>query len=279
MRSSFWLFFVVLILACTSVRAQGYTGKWRAQLRASALDIQQDYLLELDLKQEGNKIVGTRTLYLKNYENMVILVEGEVDGNGDLAVRSKNVINYKLPDSTFVVKSFSYSFKKDKYNQDVMAGIFRPQEDESKKSMRMLSPQFYDAVYKVPVQSVFKRLVETFSNTADSIVKAQNPSVKETATLPGTIETLIEHTLTIPEADVTIDLYDNGTIDGDIVTVLINDRVVSQHEKLGIAPISIKIKKEDLAATTTIIMQAENLGDIPPNTALMLITVAGKRYD
>ena len=74
-------------------------------------------------------------------------------------------------------------------------------------------------------------------------------------------------------------MYDNGTIDGDIVTLILNGKVISENQKLGITPITINIKKDELMDTTMVIMKAENLGDIPPNTAQMYITVAGKRYD
>lgn len=269
--------------------AQNFTGKWRWQIKASAQDIQSDYLLELDLKQEGNKIYGTRTLYLKNYENMIVWVEGQVSNGGELQITSKRLINFKLPDSIMVAKTFGYTFKMDKFNGDMMVGMFRPREEADKLPLRKLDPVFYDAIYLRPVQSIFKKLADTITTALDDLIATERhlPVVKK---LPAVVTpkvvnklpeiiTEVEHTLTIPAGDVSIDLYDNGTIDGDIVTVLVNEKVVSEHQKLGLTPINIKIKKENLADSTMIIMQAENLGDIPPNTALMLITVLGKRYD
>ena len=271
----------------TIAAGQNFTGKWRWQIKASAQDIQSDYLLELDLKQEGSKISGTRTLYLKNYENIVVWVEGEVSKSGEINISSKNVLNFKLPDSILVAKGFSYSFKRDKFDKDVIVGIYRPMEDMAKRPMRELDPLFYDAIYLRPAQSVFKMLADTLTKSFDSLYAIQNPikvQIPAVIVPPAIVKlpaivTEIEYTLTIPAGDVSIDLYDNGSIDGDIVTVLVNDKVVSEHQKLGLAPITIKIKKEELADRTMVIMQAENLGDIPPNTALMLITVAGKRYD
>ncbi len=277
------VFFSIFLLFAVASTAQNYTGKWRWQIKASAQDIQEDYLLELDLKQEGNKVSGTRTLYLKNYENMIVWVEGEVGNGGEVTINSKRMLNFKLPDSVLVAKSFSYTLKKDRFNDDMMVGIFRPFEDVSKRPMRPLDSVFYDIIYKRPGQSVFKKLADTLTKSFDSLYAVQKPSavpaVISVPKLPNPVITEIEHTLTIPAGDVSIDLYDNGTVDGDIVTVLVNDKIVSEHQKLGIAPISITIKKEDLGDSTMVIMQAENLGEIPPNTALMLITVAGKRYD
>ena len=275
--------FAAALMFHATATSQSFTGKWRWLIKASAQDIQEDYLLELDLKQEGNKVSGTRTLYLKNYENMVVWVEGEVNNSGEVTINSKRMLNFKLPDSVLVAKSFSYSFKKDRFNDNMMIGIFRPFEDISMRPMRQMDSVFYDIIYKRPAQSVFKKLADTLTKSFDSLYAVQKPAVVSApitvSKLPHPVITEIEHTLTIPAGDVSIDLYDNGTVDGDIVTVLVNDKIVSEHQKLGIAPISITIKKEDLGDSTMVIMQAENLGDIPPNTALMLITVAGKRYD
>ncbi len=277
------IFLFLMLFFFTIIQAQNYTGKWRWQIKASAQDIQEDYLLELDLKQEGNKVSGTRTLYLKNYENMIVWVEGEVGSGGEVTITSKRMLNFKLPDSILVAKSFSYTFKKDRFNENMIVGIFRPFEDVSKRPFRGMDSAFYDIIYKRPVQSVFKKLADTLTKSFDSLYAVQKPAAVPVAnivpTLPTPIVTEIEHTLTIPAGDVLIELYDNGTVDGDIVTLLVNDTIVSQHQKLGIAPISITIKKADLADSTMIIIQAENLGEFPPNTALMLITVNGRRYD
>ena len=44
-------------------------------------------------------------------------------------------------------------------------------------------------------------------------------------------------------------------------------------------PISLNIKLDDEDATYDLIMFAESLGTIPPNTAFMLITTSTARYE
>ena len=75
-----------------------------------------------------------------------------------------------------------------------------------------------------------------------------------------------------------LDFYDNGEIDGDSITVLVNKRVVLTHQRLTAKPITAYIKIDPQNTFQEVEMVAENLGSIPPNTALLLITAGEKRY-
>lgn len=77
-----------------------------------------------------------------------------------------------------------------------------------------------------------------------------------------------------------IDIYDNGEIDGDSITLLFNERILLLKQMLRVKPISFTLeidpKNQD---GSELVMYAENLGTIPPNTALMIITDEKKRYE
>jgi hypothetical protein len=79
--------------------------------------------------------------------------------------------------------------------------------------------------------------------------------------------------------DVKIELYDNGEIDGDTVTIYHNNTVLRSHMRLSQKPISFTIGVNPTQPHHEIIMVAENLGAIPPNTSVMIITAASKRYE
>ncbi len=51
------------------------------------------------------------------------------------------------------------------------------------------------------------------------------------------------------------------------------------HQKLGAKPITTFIKMELNNTFQEVEMIAENLGSIPPNTALLIITAGKKRYE
>jgi hypothetical protein len=75
-----------------------------------------------------------------------------------------------------------------------------------------------------------------------------------------------------------LDFYDNGTIDGDSITVRVNGRTVLTHEKLGAKPVTVYVLVSPQQWYQEVEMVAENLGSIPPNTALLIITAGKKRY-
>ncbi len=82
----------------------------------------------------------------------------------------------------------------------------------------------------------------------------------------------------VDTGDIRLDFYDNGEIDGDSITVLVNKRVVLTHQKLTAKPVTTYVKIDLHNTFQEVEMVAENLGSIPPNTAMLLITAGEKRY-
>jgi hypothetical protein len=83
----------------------------------------------------------------------------------------------------------------------------------------------------------------------------------------------------VPEAEFTVHLYDNGQVDGDTVSLYFNGKLVVASRRLSTTPISLPIKLDPTRTENELVMYAENLGSIPPNTALMVVTVGDKRYE
>jgi hypothetical protein len=85
----------------------------------------------------------------------------------------------------------------------------------------------------------------------------------------------------IPVSGDTIELrfYDNAEIDGDSIAVFLNSRLLEQHIGLTDQPHTIRIPVSRLENDNELVMVAENLGSIPPNTSLMVVQVGEKRYE
>jgi hypothetical protein len=86
-------------------------------------------------------------------------------------------------------------------------------------------------------------------------------------------------TINVTTGEVHIDIYDNGTIDHDTISVYLDKKLVISHEMLKETPISLTLKLDDVNNYHELIMVAENLGDIPPNTSLMVINAGDQHYD
>ena len=86
--------------------------------------------------------------------------------------------------------------------------------------------------------------------------------------------------ITIPISGDSIEFkfYDNAEVDGDSISIFLNGKMLYTHIRLTDKGYSIKIPVSDLQADNDLIMVAENLGSIPPNTAYMEAWSGGKRY-
>jgi hypothetical protein len=121
----------------------------------------------------------------------------------------------------------------------------------------------------------------------ETITNQQTTTAGETKITPKIIpapvqtrsrENLMIKTFTVYSEEITIKLYDNGEIDNDTVSVYLDDRVVVSNKRLGSAPIILNVKLDLTSPEHTVIMVAENLGRIPPNTALMVILDGENRH-
>ncbi len=111
-----------------------------------------------------------------------------------------------------------------------------------------------------------------------SIVTLRKPA--EVTGLPGVFEkrfTNLLETVTVENAVVQIELYDNGEIDGDSVSLFFNDKMLIAHKRLSEKAISIELPIKD--GENELVMYADNLGTLPPNTALMIVKDGAKRYE
>lgn len=76
-----------------------------------------------------------------------------------------------------------------------------------------------------------------------------------------------------------ISLYDNGEVDGDTVSVIMNGKVIIPMVGLGTNPVRKTIYTKDITDSIQIVMYAENLGTLPPNTGLLIVNDGKQRYE
>ncbi len=101
---------------------------------------------------------------------------------------------------------------------------------------------------KIPINSFEKR-----NNTILQTVEVENPIVH-------------------------IEIYDNGEIDGDSISLFYNGKVLLAHKMLSTQPIKLDLPINN-DEVNELVMYADNLGTIPPNTALMIVMDGTKRYE
>ena len=78
---------------------------------------------------------------------------------------------------------------------------------------------------------------------------------------------------------ITLHVYDNAISDGDTVTIFYNGSLLVNRQLLSEKPIVLNIDLDERVTRHELILFANNLGSIPPNTALIVVTAGDKRYE
>ena len=120
------------------------------------------------------------------------------------------------------------------------------------------------AVSDLPVKTTVAKPRAALAPAPRLVLTRENPVVKRIETSTGELQ---------------VDLYDNGDIDGDTVTIYHNNTLIVSRAALTASPISFRIPVNVNQPHHELIMVANNLGSIPPNTSLMVVTARDKRYE
>ena len=128
-------------------------------------------------------------------------------------------------------------------------------------------------------------------DTVQQLAKVETPSTPQKEKKPEVIakppaieEKFIQRkkifTTELPLEGDTIEIhfYDNAEIDGDSISLFMNNVLVFEHVRLSDKPHIVKFAVKDLSETNELVMVAENLGSIPPNTSYMIAYINNQRY-
>jgi hypothetical protein len=89
----------------------------------------------------------------------------------------------------------------------------------------------------------------------------------------------IQQTIIVDTSFLQLSLYDNGVIDGDTVTLVLDGKVIIVSQPISIKPIRLDLVLPKEPVEHILELYANNLGRIPPNTALLVISTGRKRYE
>src|SRR5450432_56065 len=90
---------------------------------------------------------------------------------------------------------------------------------------------------------------------------------------------ILQNVIPIKGDSIELRFYDNAEIDGDSIAVFLNGHLLQEHILLAEQAYIMKIAVTDLQSDNELVMVAEKLGTIPPNTSLMVAIVEDKRYE
>jgi hypothetical protein len=227
-----------LLLVSFTCFSQNLNGFWKGTLTMRGCFTENNIELQLTIK--GSEVTGTSYHYL-NIDNYI---RKEIKGTynaitKELNIQEGSVITYNIPSHCSIcIKNFRLKYVATS-KEEVLEGGWTG--------------------FVLGTELLCSPGTITLSRIKESVFK-DIPEIK------------------VDTGQIRLDFYDNGVVDGDSITVLVNKKVILSHQLLSTKPITTYVTVDLNQPYHEVEMVAENLGTIPPNTALLIITAGDKRY-
>ncbi len=287
MKKALILSFFFISLHCHSQSVFGY---WYGYASVKTKSSANNYLVELVLQPEKNYVKGILNYYFKNTYRSI-----PVKGNYNAASRQLSL--YDIP----VIYHGSPVNMEVDCIMTMQAKLRVAKAGANLKGSFISLPEFKNTCNEL----IFDLVQNADISKKDSVLNAiaefkesyqvWTPSATDTlvaaTVLPRKVinyvvendfkkrENVITDEIEVESDSLKVDVYDNGEIDGDIVSLFYNQNLIMSNQKLTHKSIHIDLVLDSTKAFNEIAMYAENLGLIPPNTALLQIYDGTKRYE
>lgn len=286
----FLLSLSLLISVLANAQSVSVDGYWYGTASVRNGGSTNNYLMELILNQKQNGVSGIINYYFKNtFRSFKV--------NGVYNHSSRQLQFFNIPITYFG----STSLMEVDCMMNLMAQL-RVAKAGSSLNGSMVGTEKYK--YTCP-EIGFSFQLDKDANNKDSILTALR-QFKETYQLwtPSATDTAIAATviqrpiinyvvanqfkerakvfaedIAVASDSLQVDFYDNGEIDGDSISIFFNDKLLASSQKLSAKAIHLSIALDSTREYNEISMFADNLGSIPPNTALMLVYDGKQRYE
>lgn len=108
---------------------------------------------------------------------------------------------------------------------------------------------------------------------------AENPSPQKIVSLaPQDRKNKLLQAYDLTSDSLVLSFYDNGVVDGDIISVYINDQQIISSAKLTEKALKKTVKVSANESLIEVKLVADNLGSLPPNTGLLVLEDGNKKY-
>ncbi len=159
----------------------------------------------------------------------------------------------------------------------VETGFINNPEDEryinSEKGQQEIAASITAAVVR------YKKHIESANKPAAPVAETKPAAEEKNNTEKLDSRTTKEQkVLQVKSNKLRVELFDDGEIDNDIVSVYFNKKLVVDNKSLTANGYVFNLDLVE-GKTNELVLYADNLGSLPPNTALMIITDGTNRYE
>ena len=300
-----------ILASCTltlSVHAQQITGIWSGKINKKRAEIK--------FVQKGDSITGTSYYYESGKNYLRYSIKGYFDPNNNSVVWWDDQLLWDEGRSAKEVALLSVAdFNCPDGDKMMLDGTTTPKENHVTTGDLLLTktistsfPDEWDFVIDHYIEGTNDPEIIDSVELIARTPKKKRREIEEPKKMPKEVVTapifsepdpqvaIVEHkkkmeetftirkkvfTTEIPLEGDSIELrfFDNVQIDGDSITLFLNDKLIFTHIRLTEKAFVVKLPVKELNDTNELTMVAENLGAIPPNTAYMVAIVGDKRYE
>lgn len=261
MRAS--ILFILLLLS-GSVMSQNLTGIWRGKRTQVSGGCFPEYSMELQITYSGNNLLGRAYNYYDREQYTKILFSGKYNPQTKrMVIIESAVLTYNIPASCIpCIKTYDLTWSLSSV-EEALDGTWKGHEMGNTTACppgNVHLTRQKESIFPIEIdQDEHLRNIQSAMN-----VQSRKKEVVQ--------EFVVE------KPEIKIELYDNAEIDDDTVSIFLNNTLLLHKKRLTDKPLTLHIS----AFPNTdyeLMMFAENLGKIPPNTSLMVITAGNKRYE
>jgi len=283
------LLILFLILLSLNAPGQKVVGYWYGTGSVAGGGSANNYLVEMIVKQNNTAVEAVLNYYFRNTFRSY-----KLNGNYNSLSRELKLFNIPVP----------YFGSTEKLEVDCVMDFIATHR-VAKAGSNLLGRFVGRDQYKYTCPDIVfdLRLNEDAGNQDSVLIALRNyketyqlwrPSAADTASTTIIARPVVNYVVSreykerknevveeiVVERDsIQVDFYDNGEIDGDSISVFFNDQLLTFNRLLSTRAIHFDIGLDTTREVNEITMFADNLGRIPPNTALMLVYDGKQRYE
>ena len=282
---------LLLFLAATlSASSQTVAGYWYGTASVANTTSASNYLVELILKQNNTAVQGIINYYFKNTYRSI-----QVKGSYNANTRQLSLVNIPVPwFGSRVGMEVDCPMDLLAFHRVAKAGSNLTGKFVGREGYRGTCPDINfdlrlnnEAGNEDSILTALRNFKETYQlwtpSAYDTLVAAtvyqrpiQNPVVVDEFK-QRKVE--VQNEIEVEGDSISVDFYDNGEVDGDSISVFFNEKLLGANLRLSTRAVHMDLKLDSTLDVHTLAMFANNLGALPPNTALMLISDGKKRYE
>jgi hypothetical protein len=256
--------YLLLLLPVFGLAEEDLSGIWKGTLTQGPGGCYPQYFLELQINFSDNQVSGKAYDYTDKDHFVKMSFSGRYNAQTHrLVLIETKVLQAEIPlDCAPCMKTYDLNYSK-VGNEELLIGDWKG----NISGRRTTCPPGKISL-KRATRSDFPVDIEQ-SDTLLTLQRSMHLQPRETE---------LVKTVTVDSSHIKIELYDNAEIDNDTITVLINNKLLLYRQMLTDKPLTLNFNAFP-GTTYELVMYADNLGLIPPNTALMVVTAGTQKME